>query len=84
MMIDVNTGEVVSGQHAIVALRISTLMLQGFTSLPKDVPSETLKPWTVTFNDIQGKAFTFKVIKSFPDNGLGLVKCVLGKYKPII
>lgn len=78
-VIDPDTGQLVSGRLASVALRISSLIAAGFT-LPRNVPDNTLKPWVVTFNDINGIAHTFKVRQSDPDRALGMVVCILEGY----
>lgn len=78
-VIDPDTGQLVSGRLASVALRISSLIAAGFT-LPRNVPDNTLKPWVVTFNDINGTAHTFKVRQSDPDRALGMVVCILEGY----
>lgn len=78
-VIDPDTGQLVSGRLASVALRISSLIAAGFT-LPRNVSDNTLKPWVVTFNDINGTAHTFKVRQSDPDRALGMVVCILEGY----
>ena len=80
-MIDPDTGQAVSGRLASVALRISSLLAAGFT-LPEGIHDAALKPWIVVFNDINGNAFTFKVVQSNPDRGLGLITCLLTTYSP--
>lgn len=78
-VIDPDTGQLVSGRLASVALRISSLTAAGF-ALPQNVADATLKPWVVTFDDINGTAHTFKVRQSDPDRALGLVVCILEGY----
>ena len=78
--IDPDTGELVSGRLASVALRISSLVTAGFSDLPRAVADNAVKPWIVTFNDINGTSHTFKVRKSDPDRALGLVMCTLEAY----
>lgn len=80
--IDPDTGELVNGRLASVALRISTLIAAGFTDLPRGVADSTLKPWTVVFNDINGNAYTFKVKQGNPDRALGVIACILEEYTP--
>ena len=75
--IDPDTGQAVSGRLAMVTLRISSLVAAGFTDLPKGISSTTSKPWLITFDDINGNSFTFKVQQSNPDRTLGVVKCIL-------
>lgn len=77
--IDPDTGELVSGRLASVALRISSLIAAGFT-VPRGVPDQASKPWVVTFNDINGTAHTFKVRQANPDRALGMVVCILEGY----
>ena len=75
--IDPDTGQAVSGRLAMVSLRISSLIAAGFTDLPRGIASTTSKPWLITFDDINGTSYTFKVQQSNPDRTLGLVKCIL-------
>lgn len=80
-MIDPDTGQLVSGRLASVALRISSLLAAGF-ALPRGVAEQTSKPWVVTFNDINGISHTFKVRDGDPDRALGIVVCILESYNP--
>jgi len=77
--IDPDTGELVSGRLASVALRISSLYAAGF-SLPRGVADTALKPWIVKFNDINGRPYVFIVRQSNPDHGAGVVVCILEAY----
>ena len=81
-LIDPETGAAVSGRLASVALRIKSLVLAGFTELPRNIPDATSKPWLIQFDDINGNAFTFKVSDSNPDRAMGLIVCVLEAYTP--
>lgn len=81
-VIDPDTGQLVSGRLASVALRISALTAAGFTTLPRNISERTAKPWQVRFDDINGNPFTFKVQSSDPDRALGLLVCILEDYKP--
>lgn len=81
-IIDPDTGAVISGRSASVALRISTLTTLGFSSLPQGIEDESSKPWIVVFNDIGGTSHTFKVMGSNPDRAIGLVVCELELYTP--
>lgn len=78
-VIDPDTGQLVSGRLASVALRISSLLTAGFT-LPRSVADQSSKPWVVTFNDINGTSHTFKVRQADPDRALGLIVCILEGY----
>ena len=78
-VIDPDTGEAVSGRMAAVGLRISTLTTRGL-GIPRGIADSASKPWLVTFDDINGNAYTFKVMKSNPDRALGLVVCILEAY----
>lgn len=78
-VIDPDTGQLISGRMASVALRISTLYTAGFV-LPRNVSSKDAKPWVVTFNDINGLSYTFKVRAADPDRALGLIVCILEAY----
>lgn len=80
-VIDPDTGQVLSGRLASVALRISSLTTAGL-ALPQGIADATKKPWIIAFDDINGNNFTFKVMQSNPDRALGLVSCILELYQP--
>lgn len=75
--IDPDTGQMVSGRSASIAIRISTLIDLG---MPRGISDTVTKPWIVKFNDINGNSFTFKVQQSNPDRALGIVTCYLELY----
>ena len=79
--IDPDTGQAVSGRLAMVTLRISSLVSAGFTELPRHIAKTTKKPWLITFDDINGNPYTFKVQQSNPDRTLGVIKCILELWK---
>ena len=80
-VIDPDTGQLVSGRLASVAIRIGALTDQGL-GLPQGIADASIKPWIVAFADINGNPFTFKVSQSNPDRALGLVVCILELYTP--
>lgn len=80
-LIDPDTGQAISGRSASVALRISSLQAQGL-GLPQGIADTLLKPWLISFNDINGQPYTFKVMQSNPDRMLGIVTCILEIYIP--
>jgi hypothetical protein len=51
-------------------------------TLPQGIASKTSKPWVVEFADINGGAYIFKVAKSNPDRGMGVVTLQLETYTP--
>lgn len=79
-VVDPETGQVVSGRSASVALRVASLFEAGFNSLPVGIADRNSKPWVIQFDDINGNSHTFKVIQSNPDRTLGLVTCILEAY----
>lgn len=80
-LIDPETGQGVSGRFASVVLRISSLVLAGFSSLPKGIAEIDGKPWIMKFDDINGNPGTFKVSSSAPDRAIGAVSCTVEFYK---
>lgn len=80
-LIDPDTGQAVSGRLASVALRISSLVDAGI-GIPEGIADTTLKPWIISFDDINGNSYTFKVMQSNPDRMLGVVTCILEVYRP--
>ncbi len=79
--IDPQTGQAVSGTVVEVVLRISTLLSEGFTDLPKSQPDKTKKPWIFEFEDINKNPGKFIVKQSNPDRTLGIILCQLEVFK---
>lgn len=80
-LIDPDTGQAVSGRLASAAIRIQRLLDENL-GVPFGVSDPSSKPWLVTFNDINGIAYTFKVRQGNPDRGLGVIVCYLEAYNP--
>ncbi|MCP4444733.1 MAG: hypothetical protein GY811_05210 [Myxococcales bacterium] len=79
-VIDPDTGQIISGRVATVALRVSTLVSAGL-SLPQGIADATKKPWIIAFNDINGNECVFKVMQSNPDRSFGMLTCILELYQ---
>lgn len=77
--IDAETGLAVTGRRASAALAIASLLAAGF-ELPRTISDRSSKPWRVTFADIGGKAHTFKVVESMPDQAIGCITVMLEAY----
>ena len=75
--IDPDTGQLVTGRAASVALRSSSLTI----GLPIGIANSSSKPWSVEFDDINGNSHTFKVLASNPDRGLGIISLILELYE---
>lgn len=84
LAVDPDTGMLVSGRTATVALRISTLRAKGFAENPKNIPDSNRRPWVVGFRDINQVPCLFKVIKSNPDRTLGIITAVLETYRQAV
>jgi hypothetical protein len=78
--VDPETGQLVTGRSAAVSIRISSLLLAGATSLPRAIPDKGGKPWLVSFDDINGAPWTFKVQHASPDRALGVLTLQLELY----
>ncbi len=78
--IDRETGQIISGRNASVSLRIDSITAAGLT-LPYGVASAAGKPWRVTFDDIHGTAYTFKIAETMPDRTIGVIVCLLEAYR---
>ncbi len=74
--IDPDTGQLVMGRAASVALRSSSLTI----GTPAGIANSDSKPWTVEFDDINGNPYTFKVAVTNPDRGLGVISLMLEAY----
>ena len=81
LAVDPDTGMLVSGRTATVALRISSIRAKGFPENPKNIPEKNKRPWVVGFKDINGVPCLFKVIRSNPDGMIGCLTLVLETYK---
>lgn len=81
LMVDPSTGQFVTGAQAAATLRISTLYAAGITKLPYGEQDTSKKPWLVTFDDINGKPYTFKVFSGQPDRTLGIIVLLLEGWK---
>lgn len=79
-VLDVDTGQAVSGRQAHIALRISSVLALGAT-LPEGIVDKTIKPWLATFDDINGQSFTLKIVQTFPDRTIGLITALLEAYR---
>ena len=79
--IDPESGQVVSGRTASVALRISTLKTLGFADLPRRIADGATKPWRVGLT-YDGEALQFIVRESLPDRSAGVVVLMLEEYTP--
>lgn len=77
LAIDPDTGQLVSGRKASIALRMTSLLDIG---MPKGVADSDSKPWLVEFQDILGNYCKFKVDSAHPDRTIGQVVCLLGEY----
>lgn len=77
--IDPETGQIVAGNVASVALRISSLAALGLP-VPRGVADAGRKPWIVRFDDLQLKQWVFKIEETMPDRTLGMVVCILSAY----
>ena len=77
LAIDPDTGQLVSGRKASVALRMTSLLDIG---IPKGVANPDSKPWLVEFPDILGNYSKFKIAQAHPDRTIGLITCLLENY----
>lgn len=76
-VIDPETGMYVSGRTCSAVVRISTLALNGFASMPFGEVSRSSKSWICVFNDINGNPYKFRVMNGDPDRTLGVVVLML-------
>lgn len=79
-LIDPDTGEAVTGRLAHLSIRISTVRAAFQGQLPRGTNAEDDIPWFVTFDDINGQEYTFKVSRSAPDRTLGFINLILEAY----
>ena len=79
-LIDPQTGVAVRGRHATITIRIGLLTERGL-EIPRGTEDTTKKPWLVSFDDINGDRWEFKVDDSHIDRTLGIVTCDLGLWR---
>lgn len=79
LVVDPDTGMLVSGRDATIAVSIQTLRAAGYPDTPRAV-SQGL-PWVVEFWDINGNLGRFKVSRTSPDRAIGLVVMHLEVYR---
>lgn len=77
--IDADTGMLVSGRQASIALPLRRLKGEQW-DIPRMIADQSLKPWIVTFDDVVGESRTFKVRETLPDRALGVIVCMLEAY----
>lgn len=77
---DPNTGVMVSGRSATVALVIASITAAGM-DMPRGIAESDSAPWLVSLDDINGNAHTFKISETMPDRALGLILCKLEVYE---
>lgn len=82
-VIDANTGEIISGRLASIAISINDIYDAGM-NLPTNIQDSDSKPWRVIFEDLNGNTYNFKVTASNPDRALGIITCELEQYDPNI
>jgi len=70
-LIDPDTGVSITGRLATCSVSYQAIRASGITTNPKAIADNTAKPWKVTFDDIDGNSYTFKVVRSEPDRAIG-------------
>lgn len=79
LVIDPDTGMLVSGRDVTISVHIQTLRETGFSEDPRGVSQGI--PWVVEFEDINGTPGRFKVARTSPDRGIGLILMNLEVYR---
>lgn len=82
VVIDPDTGVIVSGRTASIALNISSIN-KAFPGkeLPRGIANSSMKPWLVEFYDVNENNHKFKISESNPDRALGIITCILELYE---
>lgn len=78
--IDPDTGQAVAGRRASIALRIASLAAAGL-GVPVGIADAATSPWLVTFDDIDGTSYDYRVLESMPDRAIGVVTCLLDAWQ---
>ena len=80
LSIDPDTGQMVTGRQATIAVLINELVTAGFDKI-RGIADSSGKPWLVDIGDVKGVAGKFKVIQNIPDSTIGLMVLILESYK---
>ena len=80
--IDPDTGMLVQGRKASVAVSLGDLNDAGF-KIPTNIVNKSSKPWVVQFNAIECDGYAFKVEHTMPDRAIGSVVLLLTVYRRI-
>jgi len=80
---DPDTQDYISGRLVNVSLSISDLVDAGL-EIPESEPDPNKRPWLVEYDDLWGVTLKYKVAKSVPDRGLGIVVLYLEVYEDAI
>ena len=80
LTIDPNTGVFVSQRRAHVSLPTRPLLEATEDKWPVGVSNSAVRPWLVRVDDIHGKTVLFKVVRSYPDQAIGVVILELEVY----
>lgn len=76
-LIDPDTGVSVTGRLATCSVSYQALRGAGIATNPKGVSNASQNPWKVTFDDIEGNSYTFKVTRAEPDRAIGCLAMTL-------
>lgn len=76
-IIDPETGTAISGRSTAFVLRLSSITEAGL-EMPVGIADPDKMPWLVTFDDINGAPYKFKVEYADPDRTLGTISLILG------
>lgn len=81
-LIDPDTGIVVSGRRAHVAIRLASLLAAGFVGTPQAIARGDGMPWRFRFEDLADEPYEFAIRHSFPDRSLGVLTCIVEHWTP--
>ena len=81
-LFDPETGQAINSRLVSVALHIADILSAAFATvgLPRGIEDEDSKPWLAKFTDLNGLETQWKVFKSNPDHGLGMITLILERW----
>jgi hypothetical protein len=82
-VMDPGTGAMISGRHATLTVRISTLTAAGYSELPEGIIDESSLPWIVEAAGPSTPLQKYSVAQTFPDRALGVVTMVLAFWNQV-
>lgn len=81
LKVDPDTGLVVSGRKASVAISLDQFRANDITEVPSMRPDQSGKPYRISFTSEDGNTYNFSIRESIPDRTLDQVVLILQQWR---